>query len=219
MTFYPPSLTATSRKLYDVLADRFADGQCTIIGGWAVRHLTTGMYQEESRDLDLVFHTPDAFNWFQNHFMRAYNLAWSGKRRKFNSCYQKDVKPPWILVDVFASSSDILTRRFAVPDNLLIKKIEANGWLPTVQGLLNDKLVTLPLRRNQDSGQKRFKDAIDSWALVFHNNKGEIPVDLREQVPNSVASKVQQEADNLRSFATTNEVYEQELEEFLDWIE
>lgn len=218
MTFYPPSLTTTSRVLYDELAGRFVDGECTIIGGWAVRHLTMDAYQEESRDLDLVFHTPDAFNWFQNQFMRAHQLAWSGKRKKFNSCYQQGIKPPWILVDVFASSSEVLTRRFAVPDNLLFKRIENNGWLPTVKGLLNDKLATLPLRRNQDVGQKRFKDAIDSWALVFHNREHVLPADLRRQVPSSVALKVQQEAENLRSFAAANDLYAQELEEFLDWI-
>jgi hypothetical protein len=167
----------------------------------------------------LVFHSADAFRWFETKFMPTHNLAWSGKRRKYNACYQTNVTPPQIIVDVFASDLSAITRRFAVDPRLLVKPIDNTGWLPTAPALLVEKLRVLPLRGNKDAGQKRFKDAIDAWALIFHNTSGDLPSDLRDTVPPGVLERALAEALKLTEYAQAHGVYADELAQLLGWLQ
>lgn len=203
MTFYSADTTARSRQLHDTFKEAFAEGGCTLIGGWAVYELTNDNYVEQSRDVDLVFSTKDAFAKFQTTVMPEHGLQWAGTaRRPVNSCVlAADEKPRNIMVDVFfLTGSDACTKRFRVEQGLLYKDIDCTGWLSSVEAMLRDKLTTIGMRRGRDFRPKRFKDLVDAWALIFHNNQGALPDDLHDAIPASLRGRVADMMEEQRAY-------------------
>lgn len=221
--FYPTEETDVSRRLYQGLRNTFSEtGGCTLIGGWAVDELTTQNYQEQSRDVDVVFSTKAAFNRFRHEVMPAWNMEWAGTaRRPTNACrFKRGHGPAGIAVDVFfLEGSDACQQDFHTMGGPLYKDLDCSVWLPRVADLLTDKVATMPKRGNQDAGAKRFKDAIDTWALVFHNVEGLVPRDLRTAVPEHLVQDAAKQMPALHDFSHHHgDVYASAVVELQAWL-
>lgn len=181
--YYPPDATRKSRRLYEALAAWAQEvGGVALIGGWAVVELVAPEAALPSRDVDLVFRTPQALKRFQ-----ALAPGWRLKPaidpadRRLLYAHEDDPTGT-IVVDVFTTGA---WGRSHVPADasLPIKPVPFQEFLPPLRWLLRDKLESVPHRIGKDAYGKQEKDLLDIHRLVFHNRDAVPPLELLADAP------------------------------------
>lgn len=195
--FYPEALTARSLELYQQVRGWAEDrGGITLIGGWAVYELVEPLRAQRSRDLDLVLHTADTLHAFSAR-LPEWGLTWrSSGRSRFKDCHFRDDEDRRIMVDVF-TTRPFAKGLFGRQANTNLKDAAGQGFIPGLDYLLRDKVATVPLRQGRDAERKQLKDCLDIYNLVFYNEEGRLPGELRSVVPLSARRAAKGEADRL----------------------
>lgn len=149
----------------------------TVIGGWAVHELVDPAVAQQSRDVDIVLHSAEDLQFFHEH-LPTWKLTWRmSTLRDGLGCYHLEDETKSIVVDVFAADwfqYDIE----GVPPAPLIKALDDERFLPSVEYLLADKIRTVPIRQGKGVYEKQAKDLLDIHGLVYSNRKGISPVKL-----------------------------------------
>lgn len=184
--YYPPKLTAQSRILYQQLrAWAEPRGDIGLIGGWAVVELVDPQVALPSRDVDLVFRTPQALEEFHAK-APEWGLRPSVDPVDRHAIYEYvDDPSQTTAVDVFATEAWEIGH---VPKDVhvIIKRLASPGFVPPLQWLLRDKLETVRTRGGKDAYEKQEKDLLDVHRLVFHNRNAVAPLDLLRAAPRSL---------------------------------
>lgn len=176
--FYDPRLTALSRRLYEALRQwGQGNGNVTIIGGWAIVATVSPDAVVPSRDIDLVFRTPESLTEFQQQ-APGWKLEPRLDKQDQRIVYaHTEDTTGTIVVDVF-TTGDWGRRHFPSGTNVLRKDVPFTGLFPPLEWLLAEKLETIPSRMGQDAQEKQEKDLLDIHRLVFHNREGATPLEL-----------------------------------------
>lgn len=176
--YYPPALTVNSRILYETLR-RWAEQRrdVSIIGGWAVVARVTPDAALPSRDVDLVFRSPEALAAFQKR-AEGWKLYPTLDKQDNRIIYAYTDDPTGTtVVDIF--TTDTWGQAFFPrTTNVLTKRISFTGLLPPVEWLVREKLETIPNRMGTGALDKQEKDILDIHRLVFHNRDSIPPLDL-----------------------------------------
>ncbi len=183
--FYPEDLVRRSRELWkSVNAWGPMRDDVTALGGWAVYELADPKMAHQSKDVDLLFHSPSALDAFRQ-MMPGWRLVWRRKGRTvFKDCHFQDDPERRIIVDVFTTDSSIGANLFAMQSGTNVKPATYHGFIPDLGFLLLDKINTIPLRSGWDDPEgKRLKDLLDVRLLVYHNREGRLAAELRDLVP------------------------------------
>ncbi len=180
--FYDPDVTRFSRTTLEGLR-RCNDGRngISLLGGWAVYELVEEGMGHESQDIDLLFHNRAAFEagvaWLQEN---GYGWRMFGRSR--DNCMVHPTHEHMV-VDLFfgpdfgdASIRSLFGTRWM---HVMKPRLQYEGFVPSVQATLADKLSTLPRRSRFE---KAPKDAIDAGLLLFHNREGIDAADLMTPV-------------------------------------
>jgi hypothetical protein len=173
--FYSDAEIERGRRVYlGIKAWGVQRRDVNLIGGWAVKE-HVGPLAFESRDVDVILHTAEAFRSF-NEKLPAWGLAWrKSGRRTFKECYLRGTDPFPPMVDVFTTDPSIGARLFSMLSGGNVKPSMGPTWLPSLEEILRDKVETVAVRRTAD---KSAKDLLDVWLLITHNREGKTPADL-----------------------------------------
>lgn len=184
---YPADILARTRALYqDVQEWAAGRGDVTIIGGWAVHHHVEPHRAMQSRDVDLVLHSEDALRKLLQELPRwDLRLRRTG-RKTFPDAHFKDEDPLVFRLDLFTTATNDTWMRVFGRQGVANVKQAPKRLYPDLVWTLRDKLTTVPLRHGQEAEDKRAKDLIDAYHLVFHNTKGMTARDLLPRVPAAV---------------------------------
>lgn len=206
--YYPRDVTAFSRHVKEGL--RAIDDNVrgiSLLGGWAVYELVQPEHAMESQDVDILVHHQAA--WHEAiAFLEKSGYSWrwitnaDGQQR--DHCMEHEYHERMI-ADVFyanAIGDDFVRRLFSTGWTSGFKDHPYEGFVPSVQTTLHDKLETLPKRQDPN---KALKDALDARALLLHNRQGISPQGLLPRVA-SAARAAMPRIKNLRespgAFAT-----------------
>lgn len=215
--FYPAELVARSRELWE-LVKAWGAGRddVTALGGWATFELVDPEQAQQSKDVDLLFRSQAALDGFRKR-MPEWNLVWRRKgRTTFKDCHFKDDSERRIVVDVFTTEPSIGAKLFAMQSGTNVKPAPKEGFLPSVEFLLRDKIETIPLRSGwDDPNAKRLKDFLDVRLLVFHNRAGHSSSELHSRIPTNVCERAAEHAAPLKKEFPE---YDEELTQVGRWL-
>lgn len=217
--FYPAEVTAFSRRIQDGLRRLDDDVRgISLLGGWAVHALVDPVHAMESQDIDILLHTTPAWN-AAVAYLEDGGFTWRTFRRRDEPPARDHrlVHPDHasLAVDVFhgtAVDDDLLRRLFATNWIANLKDQPYTGFIPTLPVILQDKFETLPLRTDP---LKRRKDALDAWALLFHNREGHAPDVLLQGRTKDAARRATPVLAGLRGDAA----YAREIDDLLGAID
>ena len=213
---YSASVLGQTKALYDAMKQWAADrGDVSIIGGWAVYELVTQRHAMQSRDVDIVLHSEEALQDLNGH-IRDWNLAWRVKgRKRFPDAHFRDEDPLVFRLDAFTTKPNPTWDRLFGRHGAGNTKSCPKTLVPPLEWTICDKLATLHLRRAKDAEDKRAKDLIDTYNLVFHNQAGANPRTLQEHVPSGARHDA---AKWIAEATATRPEYEQQLKTLHEWL-
>lgn len=216
--YYPRDVTAFSRHVKDGLREIDARVHgISLLGGWAVYELVEPEHAMESQDIDILVHHQDAWNEAIPFLEKnGYSWRWirsaDGKQR--DHCLEHEYHTDMV-ADVFYGNTigdDFVRKLFSTGWMTGFKDHAYEGFVPSVETTLFDKLETLPKRG--DPG-KAVKDALDARALLFHNRAGIRP---RELASPRVAAAARQALPRVRKLRETHGAYANELDDLIGFI-
>jgi hypothetical protein len=183
--WYRPHETERAHALYDNVRAWGGDRRdVTVIGGVAVHELVRPAVRMRSRDLDLVLHSNAALASFEGQFAR-WGIAWRRHgRNTFKECRFVDAEafPP--VIDVFTTDAEVGAARFGLHKGRnVLAEVQGQGFLPTLPKLLQLKVRAVEARQGAEAGDKRAKDLVDVYHLVFENVQFVPPLALHAHVP------------------------------------
>lgn len=205
-----------TKALYEAIKQWATDrGDVSIIGGWAVYEHVAPRHAMQSRDVDIVLHSEEALQHLNGN-LRGLGLEWRVKgRKRFPDAHFLDEDPLTFRLDAFTSKTnptwDRLFGRYGA-DNI---KSAPMTLVPSLEWIIQDKLATVRSRRSTDAEDKRAKDLIDTYNLVFHNQTGANPRALRDQVPGHARHDAVKWVDGA---IATRPQYRQQLETLTEWL-
>ncbi len=214
---YSAKALGRTKALYDsIRAWTTTRSDVSIIGGWAVyEHVEPG-HAMQSRDVDIVLHTEDALLDLNRHIPQ-WNLRWRTKGgKRFPDAHFSDEDPLIFRLDVFTTKTNpTWTQRFGRQGAGNVKSCPV-GSVPSLDWVVTDKLHTATLRRGADAADKRAKDLIDVYNLVFHNVHAALPQRLEAAVPVDARRGA---VAGIAEAATTRPEYAEKLETLRRWLE
>ncbi len=211
---YSAKQLARTKGLYDNVRE-WAEtrGDVSIIGGWAVyEHVESG-FAMQSRDVDIVLHTEDAFLDLCKQ-MPDWDLVWRTKgRKRFPDAHFKDEDPLHFRLDAFAAKAwGAWNKAFGRYGAGNIKTCP-QALIPSLDWVIADKLQTVHKRTGSEGSDKRAKDMIDVYNLVFYNVDGIMP-DALAQGLGGLRAKAQ---DKALEASKTRPEYAEQMETLSEW--
>jgi hypothetical protein len=177
--YYPAHLTVQSQRLFETLHD-WAKPRTDvgIIGGWAVVQLVDPGVAIPSRDVDLLFRSPQALQDFMQH-AEEWKLRRGQDPKDQRLLFNYEPAGGDVVVDVFIARTGA---RWSLPLGTRVPEIAHafEGVLPSLSWLIQEKLRVIPMRMGKEALDKQEKDLIDLHRLVFHNREATTPLALLE---------------------------------------
>ena len=212
-------MTAFSRHVKDGLRkiDERVHG-ISLLGGWAVYELVQPEHAMESQDIDILVHHQAAWNEAVPFLEKSgYHWRWitnaDGQQR--DHCLEHEFHERMV-ADVFYGEQigdDFVRKLFSTGWMTGFKSHPYEGFVPSVETTLLDKLETLPKR---SGSTKALKDALDARALLFHNRQGARPRDL---LTTRVAGAAQVAIPRIRKLIENPGPYAPELDDLIAILE
>ncbi len=136
-----------------------------------------------SRDIDIVLHSNHTLSDFESQFSK-WGIAWRRKGRStFKECRFVDADPYPPIIDVFTTDAEIGAHLFTMHRSQNVApEVKGQGFLPAVPVLLRLKVRAVPPRSGEDSEDKRAKDLLDIYHLVFQSQANTPPLWFLGQV-------------------------------------
>lgn len=186
----------------------------SLLGGWAVYELVKPEHAMESQDIDILVHHQVAWNEaipFLEH--SGYRWRWitnaDGQQR--DHCLEHEFHERMV-ADVFYSDKigdDFVRKLFSTGWMTGFKSHPYEGFVPSVETTLFDKLETLPKRLDPS---KALKDALDARALLLYNRKG---VSVREILSTRAGTVARAAISRVKKLREAPGPFAQELDDLL----
>lgn len=215
---YPEEVLRRTRGLYETIRS-WAEGRddVSIIGGWLVHEHVDPVVAQQSRDVDIVLHSEEAFS---DCLVRlpGWGLALrrksSGSLQVFPDAHFMDEDPLVFRLDLLTTQATPKWQRWFGRRGANNIKIVPRALFPDAGWLVQDKLATVGKRRGPDASDKRAKDLIDVFHVITHNRHGLLPQDF--DVP---ADMRRAAAAFLTDACATRPEYEEQFEQLRTWLE
>ena len=211
--YYPIPTLAESRALYAQIRSWAAiRGDVSIVGGWPVYELVQHDYRMQSRDTDIVLQSPASLTDLLAH-LPAWGLELRRKgRRVFPDCTLKGKRE--IVLDILTDGTFDATDIFG-RSPILVKAVPKGTLIPSLAWMVADKVATIP-ERVRDAVDKRTKDFLDLYGLVFRNLTRVHPRDLLRAAPAAARDRA---ATFLPASSAWQPKYGSELDAIGQWLQ
>ncbi len=149
--------------------------------------------------------------------MNEWDLTLRTKgRKRFPDAHFKDEDPLVFRLDLFtAETNGDWLQTFGRHGHRNIKEAPRNLF-PPLDWILQDKLKTVPMREGPDPADKRAKDLIDVYNLVFNNEENRPARQLLQITDAQARKKVRPYLENA---VMTRPEYREALETLAEWLQ